>query len=487
MTFEEALQKFGEYGLVEEVRHPIVVVSGLPGVKLSEMVVFADGSRGQVVSLSEGKATVLILANVPTQAGQKVARTGERLTAAVGEGLLGCVTNALGEVILATGSLPSTNKHLEVEAAPPLLTARAPVKSPLLTGVSLVDLLIPLGRGQRELVVGDKLTGKTSFLMTVLKNQAESGVVVIYAAIGKPAKDIKNIYDFAKECGALKNTIIVASSPSDTPSLIYFTPYTAMTMAEYFRNLGRDVLVFLDDLSAHARFYREVSLLARKFPGRDSYPGDVFYVHARLLERAGSFKTGSITCLPVAETTENDLTDYIVSNLVGITDGHLLFDSIEFIKGRRPAISTLLSVTRVGRQTQNVLNQDVSRTLTAFLLEYSKSQNFSYFGEELTDKIKLVLNRGEKLVDFFDQPITLIVPLPVQLTLIGMIWNDLFTAEVGARIHAYRQHLVDAYKTDPTAKQVFDSVSTTRNFKELAAKVAENKDYLIELCKMLKK
>lgn len=484
MDFNECLQKFDEYGVVEEVRHPIVTVSGLPGVRSLEVVVFETGERGQVISLNQSSVTILVLNNNSIRVGSQVARTGEALTVKVGTGLLGSVVDSLGDVLVSAGDTPSLTEQRLLETSPLSITYRTRVKKPLLTGVSLVDLLMPLGKGQRELVAGDKLTGKSAFLLTILKNQALADMVVVYAAIGKPAREVKSIYNFAQDSGALKNTIVVFGSPSDSPSLLYFTPYTAMAIAEYFRDQGRDVLVFFDDLSTHARFYREISLLARKFPGRDSYPGDIFYVHARLLERGGSFKTGSITCLPVAETTDSDLTDYIVSNLVGITDGHLLFDATAFIKDRRPAINPLLSVTRVGRQTQSVLHQDVSRTLTSFLVEYEKSQSFSYFGEELTDAARTTLSRGEKLIAFFNQPIELVMPLPVQLTLIGMIWSDILSRDSGARIHAYRQRLIDAYVSDQEVNNTLSSITEAVSFNEMLIRINQNRELLEKTCKI---
>ena len=484
MTYEEGLQKFNEYGEVVEVRHPIALVSGIPGARAQEVVVFDSGERGQVISLAPAQATVLILANQSVRVGSKVARTGKHLAVPVSQALLGTVVNSLGEVVLSEKAQSGDHEWRPVEAPPPSIMQRDRVTKPLLTGVSLVDLLMPLGKGQRELVVGDKLTGKSSFLLSVLKNQAAAGMVVIYAAIGKPTKDVRGIYDFAASCGALLNTIVVTGRPNDSPSLIYFTPYTAMAIAEYFQSQGRDVLVLLDDLSTNARFYREVSLLARKFPGRDSYPGDVFYVHARLLERAGCFKTGSITALPVAETTENDLTDYITSNLVGITDGHLLFDTTLFTKGHRPAINPLLSVTRVGRQTQSALHQDVSQHLIAFLVEYEKSQNFSYFVEELTDKVKVTLARGERLLSFFDQPKNLTVPLSVQLIMVGIIWGDFLTEASSGRIHAYRQRLLEAYRARSELALLFDKVLTTASFSGLLAWVKQNQALLMDICKI---
>jgi F-type H+-transporting ATPase subunit alpha len=295
-------------------------------------------------------------------------------------------------------------------------------------------MLIPLGRGQRELIIGDRKTGKTSILMTVIKNQVSDLVIPIYAAIAKKKSDIKRLQEFFIQEGIMDKVIIVATSSYDSPSLIYQTPYAAMAIAEHFRDQGIHTLLVLDDLSTHAKFYRELSLLAKRFPGRDSYPGDIFYVHSKLLERGGNFKHPkvgdvSITCLPVIEIVEGDLTGYVSTNVMGITDGHLYLDSNIYFQGLRPAVNIPLSVTRVGRQTLNKLTREMNKTLTAFLAQYEKMQNLSHFGQELTEDVKRDLRIGELIYKFFNQPYQVTVPLMTQLIIISLLLQNLIESK----------------------------------------------------------
>ena len=486
MDYENCLNKFNEFGVVEEVRPPVAVVSGLPKVKMFEVVVFEDNQKGQVISIGQSLSEILILPNSQVSVGIKLARSGSNMGIMVGEGLLGCLLNSLGEVVIPFDKIPKTSEYREIDIPPLSILDRARVEKPLLTGISVIDLLVPLGLGQRELVVGDRKTGKTSFLLSVLSSQAALGNLVIYAAIGKNINEVKNIRDFVKKENIAKNTIIVASNSNEAPSLIYITPFTAMSLAEYFRDKGKDVLVIMDDLSTHAKYYREISLLAKKFPGRDSYPGDIFYTHARLLERGGNFKTGSISCLPVAETIENDLTSYIVSNLIGITDGHILFDTIEFIKGRRPAVNILLSITRVGRQTHRVLHQELSRRLLSFMAGYIKLLNFAHFGAELTDEVKNNLNKGEKMLVFFDQPIGTNISLEVQMVFTALILQGIFAEDPAVKIGSYRNFLAEKYKNDTKVKSFVDKLTKCQDLEEFLDNAQKNSGRLLNLCRQKK-
>ncbi|MCX6783698.1 MAG: hypothetical protein NT141_01310 [candidate division WWE3 bacterium] len=482
MTYSEAVAKFGEYGEILEVRHPIVSVAGLPGVTASEMVIFEDETIGQVMSFNRDIVTIMALSNNILPVGLKAARLGTAMSVPVGDDLLGKVIDPIGTLLIFKRPLPVLNWQALLDVAPLPITARSRVDKTLLTGTSLVDLLIPLGRGQRELVVGDRKTGKTSFLFNVMKTQCLAGTIVIYAAIGKPSQEIHKIIDYINNEGINDKTVVVASTSSDVSSHIYLTPFTAMALAEFWRNSGHDVLVILDDLSTHAKYFRELSLLARKFPGHDSYPGDSFYTHARLLERAGKYKTGSISCLAVAETTSNDLTDYIVSNLIGITDGHILFDSQLYLRGNRPAINALLSVSRVGHQTCNHLHQEISQTLTAFLVEYERVLDFSHFGEDTSESVVKTLRRGERLLAFLNQAVEIVMPLPVQLTFIGMLWNDFFTDLQPARISGYRETLTKAFNEHSHVSFLIDTCVAAEDFKALIAFVSDHRVELLAAC-----
>src|SRR4030042_876615 len=367
--FQYYLDNIGEIGYVAQNIHSLVYISGLPGAHPNEVVIFENKDMGLVLSMSREYLEVLVFANTQIRAGSKVVRTGEHVEIGVGSGLLGRMINPLGLPLDNKGEIKDLTSSL-IDINPPKIIERKNIEKPLLTGVALVDLISPLGKGQRELVIGDRKTGKTEFLLQPVTTQAKLGTVCIYAVIGQKQIDIKKLNEFFVSGGIVQNTILVASSSSDSPGLIYLTLYSAMTIAEYFRDKGMDVLVVLDDMTSHARYYREMSLLARRFPGRSSYPGDIFYVQAKLVERAGNFKKGSITCLPVAESVLGDLSGYIQTNLMSMTEGHIFFDIDLISQGKRPAVNPFLSVTRVGHQTQTPLQRDVSREISVFLVTY---------------------------------------------------------------------------------------------------------------------
>ncbi len=290
--FSQFLKKTGEYGVVYQVSHPIVFIEGLPQVKSQEIIIFESGQKGEVFAINRGKIEARIFTHTPIRVGTKVTRTNQQLALPVGPELLGQTINPLGEPIDPAVAFTSPKNMREMDAKPVDISGRAKITDHLSTGISLIDTMVPLGRGQRELVIGDRKTGKTSLMMTTIKEQAREGVISIYAAIAKKKSDIKKMQQFFTQEKIADKVIIVATSSYDSPSLIYQTPYAAMAIAEYFRDQGTNTLLILDDLSTHAKFYRELSLLSRRFPGRDSYPGDIFYTHSRLLERAGNFQKG---------------------------------------------------------------------------------------------------------------------------------------------------------------------------------------------------
>lgn len=470
ITFKDYLDKSGEIGYVEEVVHSLVYVEGLPSIKLDEVVVFETGQIGKVMSLDKTYAEIMVFSKTPLKVGTKVARTGEFITVKCFDGLLGTVIDPLGRLIEDGTSVDGEGEVRRLEVHAPGVLEREIINEPLETGVSLVDIAVPLGKGQRELVIGDRKTGKTGFLLQTLINQASQGTVCIYAGVGKKALESKQIREFLKGKGVEKNTIFVLTNPADPAGLIYITPYTAMTLAEYFRDKGKDVLVILDDLTAHAKYYREMSLLARRFPGRSSYPGDIFYIHSRLLERAGKFKRGSISCLPVAELIFGDLSGYIQTNLMSMTDGHIYFDSDYFNQGRRPAINPFLSVTRVGQQAQSPLIRSASREITAFLVKLEKMRDFMHFGAELSEEVKGQLALGDRLLAFFEQSTDTTVPAVMSVYLVALLWSGYLKEEDRVKMRAEIERLNDLYKNDINfRKKVEDLMASKENFPELVS------------------
>ncbi len=469
--FNAYLNETEEIGFVEQVADAIIHISGLPKVKPEEIVIFETGEFGQVFTVKPDSIEVLVFFKKSIKPGTRVTRTNEILKVPVGQELLGKVINPLGSSIDTTKSFKIPLEKRGLNTRPAGIVKRRAITKPLETGVLIVDLAIPLGHGQRELIVGDRKTGKTSFLTKTILNQAKRGNICVYAAIGKKKIDVKRIEEFFAKNGVLDKMIIVASGSEDAIGIIYLTPYTAMTISEYFRDQGRDVLLVLDDLSSHAKFYREISLLGKRFPGRNSYPSDIFYTHAKLMERAGNFTTdkgdASITCLTVAETSQGDLSGYIETNLMSMTDGHLYFDKDLFYLGRRPAINPFISVTRVGKQTQTNLRREVNREIMSFLNLYERMQSFVHFGAELNDTIKATLATGENIIHFFNQAPTEVVSMNLQLVAFSMLWANLWKVEDTTLIRKQMHQILEAYNSDKEIRERIDKLTEIDSFNKL--------------------
>ncbi len=483
------VQKFGEYGEVVEVNYPIVSVIGIPSAKLNEIVIFETGDRGQIIALHHDFATVLLFTQMRLKTRTKLSRTGRYITVPIDNQLLGHAVNPFGQPLSGLAQVSDSPNARRIDIPPQGIANRVKINKPLATGTALVDIMIPIGKGQRELILGDRKTGKSSFVLNAVRNQINDGAIAIYAAIGKKSSDIKQLEAFMSSEELKDKMIIVATSAFDSPGLIFLTPFTAMTIAEHFRDQGKDVIIIMDDLLTHAKFYREFSLLAQTFPGRDSYPADVFHVHARLLERAGSFKhpeygESSITCLPIVETQEGDLTGYIVSNLMSITDGHIFFDYNVFSEGRRPAINIPLSVTRVGKQTQDKILKDINRELSSLFAVYERVENLSHFGSEMTDSVKSIFATGNKIYTLFNQNEGLIVPKEVSLIIFALIWMHIINDE--ALIDTTRQNLLKA--CDQEENRLFlRSLLNVENFNALLKNVNDYKAKILALCKLTEK
>jgi F-type H+/Na+-transporting ATPase subunit alpha len=483
--FNQLLQQTGEYGIVYQVSHPIVFIEGLPTVKTQEVILFETGQKAEVFSINRGKIEARSFSHEPIRVGTKVTKTGQLLSIPVGDELLGHTIDPLGEPLDPTAEFIKPKNFRTLDANPVGIAGRAKLDSSMVTGTTLIDLMIPLGRGQRELVIGDRKTGKTSFILTAIKSQVHEGIICIYAAIAKKKSDIKRLQEFFESEKIMNKIIIVATSSYSSPSIIYQTPYAAMAIAEYYKDLGKDTLIIFDDLSTHAKFYRELSLLARRFPGRDSYPGDIFYIHSKLLERAGMFKhptkgNVAISCFPVMEIVEGDLTGYVSTNVMGITDGHIYFDSNIYFQGSRPAVNIPLSVTRVGRQVSNKLTRDINKNLTIFLSKYEKMLNLSHFGQELTEETKRDLRTGDLVNEFFKQPYQLTIPLTVQSVILSMIMQGFVDSKES--LANTKKSLIKAFTLEQYHK-AFNELVKTEDLKALNERVKANKDPLLELVK----
>ncbi len=397
-----------ETGKIVSYGDGVAQVYGLNNVMAGEMVEFEDGTRGLVMNLEESAVGVVILGKgTELREGMSVKRLGRLLKVPVGDALLGRVVNALGEPIDGKGPIETTESRFVEEKAPGIM-ARKSVHEPMATGIKAIDALVPIGRGQRELIIGDRQTGKTTIALDAIMNQKGNGVVCIYVAIGQKESTVANVIRRLEEAGAMEYTIVVSSSASEAAALQFLAPYTGVTMAEYFRDSARHGLIVYDDLSKHAVAYREMSLILRRPPGREAYPGDVFYIHSRLLERAAKLSdelgNGSLTALPIIETQAGDVAAYIPTNVISITDGQIFLETDLFNAGVRPAINVGLSVSRVGGAAQIKATKQVAGTLRLDLAQYRELQAFAQFASDLDEVSRKQLERGQRMVEVLKQP-----------------------------------------------------------------------------------
>ena len=405
-----------ETGKVVSVADGVANVYGLKNVMANEMVEFENGARGIALNLEESSVGIVILGDTSgINEGSSVKRLGKLLRVPVGDALIGRVVNALGEPIDGKGAIETSDTRFVEEKAKGIM-ARKSVHEPLQTGLKAIDALVPIGRGQRELIIGDRQTGKTTVAVDTIINQKGQDVICIYVAIGQKQSTVAQVVKKLEEYGAMDYTIVVAAGASEAAALQYLAPYSGCTMGEYFRDNSRHALIIYDDLSKHAVAYREMSLILRRPPGREAYPGDVFYLHSRLLERASKLSdalgAGSLTALPIIETQAGDVSAYIPTNVISITDGQIFLESGLFNSGIRPAINVGLSVSRVGGSAQIKAIKKVSGTLRLDLAQYRELQAFAQFASDLDESSRKQLDRGQRMVEILKQPPY--SPLPVE-------------------------------------------------------------------------
>ncbi|EAL6507541.1 F0F1 ATP synthase subunit alpha, partial [Campylobacter coli] len=397
-----------ETGKIISVADGVAKVYGLKNIMAGEMVEFDNGDKGMALNLEESSVGIVILGKGEgLKEGTSVKRLKKLLKVPVGEALIGRVVNALGEPIDAKGVINS-NEFRFVEEKAKGIMARKSVHEPLHTGIKAIDALVPIGRGQRELIIGDRQTGKTTVAVDTIISQKGQGVVCIYVAIGQKQSTVAQVVKRLEEHGAMDYTIVVNAGASDPAALQYLAPYTGVTMGEFFRDNAKHALIVYDDLSKHAVAYREMSLILRRPPGREAYPGDVFYLHSRLLERASKLNdelgAGSLTALPIIETQAGDVSAYIPTNVISITDGQIFLETDLFNSGIRPAINVGISVSRVGGAAQIKATKQVSGTLRLDLAQYRELQAFAQFASDLDEASRKQLERGQRMVELLKQP-----------------------------------------------------------------------------------
>jgi F-type H+/Na+-transporting ATPase subunit alpha len=405
-----------EVGSIISIGDGIARVHGVENAMAGEMLEFPHGVFGIALNLEEESVGAVLLGEFKEiKEGDLVKRTGRIISVPVGDELLGRVVNALGQPIDGKGPI-TTKQFTPIERLAPGVVDRQSVKEPLQTGLKAIDAMVPIGRGQRELIIGDRQTGKTAVAIDTILNQKDTGVICIYNAIGQKQSTIAQVVRTLEDADAMRYTIVVAAAAADPAPLLYISPYSACAMGEYFRDSGRHALAVYDDLSKHAQAYREISLLLRRPPGREAYPGDVFYLHSRLLERAAKLNNelgaGSLTALPIIETQAGDLSAYIPTNVISITDGQIFLEADLFHQGVRPAINVGNSVSRVGGSAQIKAMRQVAGTLRLDLAQYRELAAFAQFGSDLDKSTQTQLNRGARLVEILKQP--QYEPLPVE-------------------------------------------------------------------------
>ncbi len=431
-------------GTVMEVGDGIAKIYGLEDCMAGELLEFDGGVYGMAQNLEEDYVgAVLLGSDWNIREGDTVKRTQRIVEVPVGEAMLGRVVDALGQPIDGKGPIATTETR-PIEMPAPGIIERVPVNVPLQTGIKAIDSMIPIGRGQRELIIGDRQTGKTAICLDTIINQKGNGVLCVYVAIGQKRSTVAQVAETLAQNGALDYTIIVAATASESAPLQYIAPYAGCSMGEYFMHKGKDVLVIYDDLSKHAVAYRAISLLLHRPPGREAYPGDVFYLHSRLLERAANIKDGgSLTALPIIETQAGDVAAYIPTNVISITDGQIFLETELFNAGIRPAVNPGISVSRVGGNAQIKAMKKVAGTLKLAYSQYRELQSFSQFGSDLDEDTKKRLAQGERIVEVLKQPQNSPIPVEKQVIMIYAVISGLLMEIPVAKIGEFERELFE--------------------------------------------
>lgn len=485
-NFKET-NKVEKIGYVVEVFDGIVKVSGLTDVQSSEMVLFPNGETGVALNLEEDTVGIIVLDDFSKiREGDVVKTTGRILEVPVSDSIIGRVVNALGKPIDGKGNIKA-EKTNPIEKVAPGVISRLSVDQPVLTGIKVIDSIIPIGRGQRELIIGDRQTGKTAIAIDTILNQKGQDMICVYVSIGQKDSKLRKLQVRLEEGGAMAYTVIVSASSSEPAPMSYVAPYTGVAIAEYFMDQGKDVLIIYDDLSKHAVAYREISLLLRRPPGREAFPGDVFYLHSRLLERAcrrnKEYGGGSITALPIIETQAGDVSAYIPTNVISITDGQIFLETDLFYKGIRPAVNVGLSVSRVGSSAQIKAMKKVAGTLKLDLAQYRELEAFAQFGSDLDEITKNQLERGKRAVEVLKQPQYAPVKVENQIVVLFALINGFMDDIEVSKIKEFEQGLTEY--TENNAKKFYQEIKEKKMWTEIGEN--EIKKVIGEYVKSFKK
>ena len=457
-----------EVGTVTYVGDGIARAHGLNNVLSSELLQFSNGSYGIAQNLEANDVGIIILGRFDDiREGDQVKRTGRIMEVPVGDQLIGRVVNPLGQPVDGLGEI-KTDKTRPIESKAPGVMDRQSVNQPLQTGIKAIDALVPIGRGQRELIIGDRKTGKTALALDTIINQKGQDVICIYVAIGQKESTVKNSVETLKRFGAMDYTIVVEAGPSEPAPMLYIAPYAGTAMGEEFMYNGKDVLIVFDDLSKQAVAYREISLLLRRPPGREAYPGDVFYLHSRLLERSAKLNKklggGSMTALPFIQTQAGDISAYIPTNVISITDGQIFLEADLFFAGTRPAINAGESVSRVGGSAQIKAMKKVAGTLRVDLASYRELESFAQFGSDLDQATQAKLNRGQRTVEVLKQPLHDPIPVEKQVLILYALTHGFLDAIPVPDIQRYELELYDYFASN--YNDLLDVIRTTGDLPE---------------------
>ena len=462
--YENAIRQ-DETGTVLMVGDGIARVSGLANCMAGELLEFEDGSFGMAQNLEENSVSVVLFGSGEAiSEEQMVKRTGKVVSVPVGEALIGRVVNALGQPIDAAGPI-SASEYQPIESPAPGICERQGVCQPLQTGIKAIDSMVPIGRGQRELIIGDRQTGKTTIATDTILNQKGKDVICIYVAIGQKRSTVASLVENLEKNGAMDYTIVVAATASEASPLQYIVPYTGCAMGEYFMHQGKDVLIIYDDLSKHAVAYRALSLLIRRPPGREAYPGDVFYLHSRLLERAAKLDDahggGSLTALPIIETQAGDISAYIPTNVISITDGQIFLESELFHSGVMPAVNPGISVSRVGGNAQIKAMKKVAGTLKLIYSQYRELASFAQFGSDLDTDTKMRLEQGARIVEVLKQKQNAPVPVEKQVAILYAVSKGILSKVATEDVGLYEEGLYTWLDTDARGAEVMQAIQQT--------------------------
>ena len=466
--YENAIEQT-ETGTVTMVGDGIARAAGLDNCMAGELVQFESGTYGMAQNLEENSVSIVLLGDDEgIKEGSTIKRTGKVVSVPVGEGMIGRVVNALGQPIDGKGPIEAAD-YRAIESPAPGILDRQPVKQPLQTGIKAIDSMIPIGRGQRELIIGDRQTGKTVIATDTIINQKGKDVLCIYVAIGQKRSTVATLVENLEKNGAMAYTTVVCATASELSPLQYIAPYAGCAMGEYFMNKGRHVLIIYDDLSKHAVAYRALSLLIRRPPGREAYPGDVFYLHSRLLERAAKLSDakggGSLTALPIIETQAGDVSAYIPTNVISITDGQIFLETELFHAGIRPAVNPGISVSRVGGNAQIKAMKKVAGTLKLIYSQYRELQGFAQFGSDLDADTKARLAQGERIVEVLKQDRNSPVAVEKQVAILYATIHGYLKEVAVSDIAEYEQRLYDYLDENVTTAGVMETIRTTGDLK----------------------